>query len=543
MAYIEPPKFRDAGTIGAAGTIPTTLSPTSSPVVAELQSEVLSVQPYDALSLRPYPSGVYQRAEYSLGAAGSTIEINGIRYTQSFTPVGANQYNSVLELASLINSNPALNGILSATGFIPLFISTVQLLLQAKQAGVETFSAVLVGGNTSFNILSITDGIDVTRADTLRQREYRHYIQVVRRDRAGYVNNPRITGTTADKTPSVTLVAVPDAQGVTRIDVSEAMRQGSEVQRHTGISMYHPNAIWEYQLNYGEQHNGGRDLNTGLPIDDSTFVRSYEIGQAVIHAIDGALIEGEDYIGYYRSVNQAPSASETLETVKPLSRAPEYLMRTRDDLTYPLYFVCLRTGAVTREVNYMLEDGTTGSLAAQPIGEVNASNRGLYSINTGFNALGLQAVEQATGMRVLTYEVVGLVDGVILVSQTYEVDSNLETLYQKSLSFKNSLGVYETLSIQSPQQDETRADTVPYRSGNIRKIYTVDRDQRIRVSTGWLPASHYDWLRDVVGSVDTELDGVKVVISGSTLARDEEQGYVRLELILEPKFIERSLRS
>ena len=191
----------------------------------------------------------------------------------------------------------------------------------------------------------------------------------------------------------------------------------------------------------------------------------------------------------------------------------------------------------------MLEDGTTGSVPAQALGEVNASNRGLYSINTGFNALGLQSVEQAAGMRVLTYEVVVLVDAGILLSQTFEVDGNLETRYQKALSFKNSLGVYETLSIQSPNQEETRADTVPYRSDNVRKLYTVDRDQRIRVATGWLPASHYEWLREVVGSVDTELNGLKVVISGSTLTRDEDQGFLRLELVLEPKFVERSLRS
>jgi hypothetical protein len=467
--------------------------------------------------------------------AGDGLTINGIDFTYSPDPRRATEFSSAQQLASAVNATPTLRQVLAAKWEGLNVVS-----LRALVPGADTIVTAPI--NIANPVVVLYAGVPVTRYDAARAYGYRHYIRVAINGNYQYTDNDNV----AYAIEQGVLFAQPDAEGVTDIDVSEVLRPYSVIARHSGTLMYHPEAICFGECEYGEAFSGGIDPITELPDDpDNPSLRLYRVGSVAVYGIAGAALEGEDYKRYFERLRW-DGTQNVVSKVARLSRAPLYHTVLRSAAVHPVYVIYQGTTVatpvqVTLDVQCVMADGSNAATPTAVLGSVTRT--GLYSIDGSWAALGLTALEASQGKRVLTAQATLKVNGVAWCEWHIEPDLNIESRYDTLVSWRNSLGVYETILMQGVDVQQTAPQPTTYLTRDKRGTYTTALNTSLDLQSSWLPSDHYAWLEDVLQSTDVQVDGVPHTITAGQLSKRSDDSYISLRLTLVPAVDRRTLIS
>lgn len=549
------------------GTVSLGLIPAhSTGLTLELATEVLgnSTRAYGAFFLS---SGTGNRLPY---ADGDTITIRGQTFTFRTSPGGSDlvlpsvgEQEAAQSLADAINSSAQLSPLYVAQAILvpnSIWMTTVRAINPGAEYRLQSGVTVEVEAADPFitiPFIELAQPVAANRGERLSAYDYRIFadIYAVTLEYGRKPNDDFFSLSPADVARVTRLELSYQPHNRYQFDAGPYLRPFTEVpfpalpSALTGNFQVvaDPQAFF---IEYGEAFRGGYDPVFDLPVDPATAIEDNRLRYITVGrtetawAVAGALranIPGEQqdapgspaspyalwryywdqdeqvitlpYLGLHGLLDKRASAQVYRRTVQR-SKAPafRYFLYRNDRTSGKFYRVRLR-------ISYTLNDGTTGSLFASA---TQLQKGGVLGVNASPQAVGLFALEESTGKKVLEYDVEAQVNTNGTEGGTYitlavldrcelapgwaaaplDYDSRIYTVY-----WRNSLGAFD--SFDYPQSKESQFDinpveyertTLPDQAADTarheRTTFAGRGEIEITLRSGWVGPAEHAWLKD-----------------------------------------------
>lgn len=536
------------------GQVEISLDPNNTPIYYTFESEILSLSPQKASIIINFWGPTF--FGFDVVNVGNTITIHGVTFTASTNPTNNEFFNcnssftqrelSCNSLANAINSNNELNWRYIAQPVINN--PNVSLTLIALNTGSKY--SFVINDNISIvpiaasKLISNVAGTDANRGQLLEPFNYSVFIEIwkpiqnITWARKGNTANARLVTTlsqqwnssnrfTFDVSPYLVNDTIIPFPGIST----------GNTQNITGMNLINT-AISSYYIKWGEQFNGGFNIITSLPIDDTdnitnSYIRKYFIGQHDLHWTSKGALELNINNPNWRNRWQNPfhfipnpdpntlTNSQDIIYFSWLTEQPQYklIRRSSDIQDYELAYIYVMNEEEFSNVrNYRLRlellyiDGSTATQFHSLGNNINAS--GLYYMDVSYQALSLVTYEALLKLRSYTVvlEVFRNANWVDYSSPlNYDIDLNYEPDNYQKIWWRNKFGAFDQFEFEGLEVNTINVDPINYqrslqinqgyqRDKRVNAVYRKDTSNRITFNTGWLDETHFNWIKSLLVS-------------------------------------------